>query len=111
MISLHLQLYNLSMRTLKNVPRCTGWLREMGLIFVNNQTVLIWLFYAKTVCGIELCSFNNLLHCTLNPIVSFIDRHAKMSDVTCHDHLIGSRDISWQLCSILGFTLGFMFQL
>ena len=65
----------------------------MGLNFINYQADLIWLFFAKTVCGIDLLSFKNLLHCILNPIDSLIDRHANMSDMMCHDHLVGSQDI------------------
>ena len=34
-----------------------------------------------------------------------------MSDMTCHDCLIGSQDISQQLQLISGFVLGFTFQL
>ena len=44
----------------------------------------------KTVCGIDLLSFNNLLCCILNPIDSLIDRRENMSDMTCRNHFIRS---------------------
>ena len=43
MISLHLELQNLSMRTLTNVPGCTQGLHGMGLIVAAIQRVLFWL--------------------------------------------------------------------
>ena len=43
MISLHLELRNLSMRTLGNVLACTEGLRGMGLIVATIQRVLFWL--------------------------------------------------------------------
>ena len=42
MISLHLELQNLSMRTLGNVLRCTQGPHGMGLIVVTIQRVLFW---------------------------------------------------------------------
>ena len=45
MISLHLDLQNLSMRTLGNVPGCTQGLHGMGLIVVSIQRVLFWLHH------------------------------------------------------------------
>ena len=42
MISLHLELQNLSMRTLENVLGCTQGLRKMGLIVATIQRVLFW---------------------------------------------------------------------
>ena len=43
MISLHLELQNLSMRTLRNVLGCTQGLHRMGLIVATIQEVLFWL--------------------------------------------------------------------
>ena len=43
MISLDLELQNLSMRTLGNVLACTEGLCRMGLIVVTIQQVLFWL--------------------------------------------------------------------
>ena len=64
---------------------------EKGIeIVFNNQTVPILVLCVKTLCGIDLLSFNNLLHCILNPIDSLIDGHENMSDVMCHDHFIHS---------------------
>ena len=60
-------------------------------IVFNNQTVLILVLCVKTLCGIDLLSFNNLLRCILNPIDSLIDRRENMSDMTCRDHFIRSR--------------------
>ena len=63
----------------------------IGFVF-NNQTVLILLLLVKTVCGIDLLSFNNLLCCILNPINRLlINRRRKMSHGTCRDHFIRSR--------------------
>ena len=62
---------------------------ENGIeIVINNQTVPILVVCLKTLCGIDLLSFNNLLHCMLNPIDSLIDRRENMSDVTGRDHFI-----------------------
>ena len=64
---------------------------ENGIeIVFNNQTVPILVLCVKTLCGIDLLSFNNLLHCILNPIDSLIDRRENMSDMMCHDHFICS---------------------
>ena len=44
-----------------------------GIEFVfNNQTVPILVLCVKTLCGIDLLSFNNLLRCILNSIDSFL---------------------------------------
>ena len=43
MISLRLELQNLSMRTLRNVLGCTQGLHGMGLIVATIQQVLFWL--------------------------------------------------------------------
>ena len=43
MNSLHLELPNLSMRTLGNVLGCTQGLLRMGLIVATIQQVLFWL--------------------------------------------------------------------
>ena len=43
MISLRLELQNLSMRTLRNVLGCTQGLHRMGLIVATIQQALFWL--------------------------------------------------------------------
>ena len=43
MISLRLELQNLSMRTLRNVLGCTQGLQRMGLIVATIQQLLFWL--------------------------------------------------------------------
>ena len=64
---------------------------ENGIeIVFNNQTFPILVLCVKTLCGIDLLSFNNLLHCILNPIDSLIDMCKNMSDVTSRDHFIRS---------------------
>ena len=86
-----------------------------GIEFVfNNQTVPILVLCVKTLCGIDLLSFNNLLRCILNPIDSLIDRRENMSHVTCRDHfavfnwltgvLRTSRTIFRVRVTILGFA-------
>ena len=42
-ISLHLELQNLTMRTLGNVLGCTQGVCGMGLIVATIQQVLVWL--------------------------------------------------------------------
>ena len=65
---------------------------ENGIeIVFNNQTVPILVLCVKTLCGIDLLSFNNLLHCILNPIDSLIDGCENMSDMTCCNCFICSR--------------------
>ena len=65
---------------------------ESGIeIFLNNQTVPIIVLCVKTLCGIDLLSFNNLLRCILNTIDSLIDRHENISEVTCRNHFIRSQ--------------------
>ena len=65
---------------------------ENGIeIVFNNQTVPILVLCVKTLCGIDLLSFNNLLHCILNPIDSLIDMHVNMFDGMCRSHFIHSR--------------------
>ena len=65
---------------------------ENGIEIVsNNQTVPILLLCVKTLCGIDLLSFNNLLRCILNPSDSLINRRETMSDVMCPNHFIHSR--------------------
>ena len=68
--------------------RSTG--NRIEIVF-NNQTVPIFMLCVKTLCGIDLLSFNDLLRCILNPIDSLIDRCENMSDMTCRDHLICSQ--------------------
>ena len=78
-------------------------------IVFNNQTVPILVQLLKTVCGIDLLSFNNLLRCLLNPIDSLIDRCENMSDVTCRDHFAVFNwlmVVSRRSRSFLGFALG-----
>ena len=43
MISLRLELQNLSMRTLENILGCTQGLHRMGLVVATIQRVLFWL--------------------------------------------------------------------
>ena len=65
---------------------------ENGIeIVLNNQTVPILVLCVKTLCGIDLLSFNNLLHCILNPIDSLIDGRENMSDMMCRGHFIHSQ--------------------
>ena len=41
-----------------------------GIEFVfNNQTVLILVLLVKTVCGIDLLSFNKILQCMQIPLI------------------------------------------
>ena len=62
-----------------------------GIEFVsNNQTVLIWLFSAKTLHGIDLFAFNKMLHC-MYLIISLVDGCGNMSHVMCHDHFVHSQ--------------------
>ena len=65
---------------------CIGSTRNGIEFCFSSQTVLILLLLLKTLCRIDLLSFNNLLRCILNPIDSLIDRRENMSDVTCRDH-------------------------
>ena len=81
-----------TMRTLNYVPEMYTRSTVNGIeIVFNNQTVPILVLCVKTLCGIDLLSFNNLLHCILNPIDSLIDGHENMSDMTCCDHFICSQ--------------------
>ena len=44
-----------------------------GIEFVfNNQTVLVWLLFAKTLSGIELCSFSKKLHHMQIPLIVWL---------------------------------------
>ena len=64
---------------------------ENGIeIVFNNQTVPILVLCVKTLCGIDLLSFNNLLHCILYPIDSLIDMRVDMFDGMCCSHFIHS---------------------
>ena len=65
----------------------------------NSQTVLILLLLLKTVCGIELLSFNKNLAVHLNPINSLVDRRA-------HEPIVTLWDVSRMSHSVLGFLLG-----
>ena len=60
---------------------------ENGIEIVFNILVLC----VKTLCGIDSLSFNNLLHCILNPTDSLIDGRENMSDMMCRNHFIHSR--------------------
>ena len=72
----------------------------------NNQTVLILLLLllVKTVCGIDLLSLNKLLWCMQIPFIVWLTG----MKICLTGHLT---DVSWQLCTFLGFTfaLGFTF--
>ena len=88
-----------------------------GIEFVfNNQTVTILVLCVKTLCGIDLLSFNNLLRCILNPIDSLIDRRENMSEVTCRDHfavfnwLTGILRTSRLILRVRVANLGFAFR-
>ena len=88
-----------------------------GIEFVfNNQTVPILVLCVKTLCGIDLLSFNNLLCCILNPIDTLIDRRGNMSDVTCRDHfavfnwLMGVLRTSRTIFRVRVVNLGFAFR-
>ena len=59
-----------------------------GIEFVfNNQTVLILLLLVKTVCGIDLSSFNKILQCMQIPLVVCSPGVKKMSHGTSHGRL------------------------
>ena len=88
-----------------------------GIEFVfNNQTVSILVLCVKTLCWIDLLSFNNLLRCILNSIDSLIDRRETMSDVTCLDHfavfdwLTGVFRTSRMIFRVRVANLGFVFR-
>ena len=92
------------MRTLNFVQECTQGLLKNGIgIVFNNQTISILVLCVKTLCGIHLMSFNNLLCCILNPIDSLIDKRENMSDVTCRDHFIHSQMSHSDRIRFLGF--------
>ena len=76
-----------------------------GIEFVfNDQTVLVWLLFAKTLCGIELCSFNKIMCCMQIPLI-FWSTGMKTCPMGC------LTDVSQQLHSFSGFAfvLGFTF--
>ena len=54
----------------------------------NNQTVLVWLFLAKTLHGIDFFSYNTILHFMQIPLIVWSMGTPHMSDVTCCDHLV-----------------------
>ena len=72
-----------------------------GIEFVfNNQTVLILLLLVKTVCGIDLLSFNKILQCMQIPLIVCSPGMKKC--------LMGClTDVSWMSHSILGFAFAF----
>ena len=76
-----------------------------GIEFVfNNQTVLNLLLLVKTVCGIDLLSYNKILWCMQIPLIVW----STGMKICLMGHLT---DISWQSRSFLGFVfvLGFAF--
>ena len=88
-----------------------------GIEFVlNNQTVPILVLCVKTLCGIDLLSFNNLLCCILTPIDNLIDKRRDMSDVTCRGHyavfnwLTGVLRTSRTIFRVRVVNLGFAFR-
>ena len=88
-----------------------------GIEFVfNNQTVPIFVLCVKTLCGIDLLPFNNLLCCILNPIDYLIDRRRNMSDMTCRNHfavfnwLTGGLRTSHTIFRVRVVNLGFAFR-
>ena len=59
-----------------------------GIEFVfNNQTVLILLLLVKTVCGIDLLSFNKISQCMKIPLIVCFPGMKQMSHGTSHGHL------------------------
>ena len=59
----------------------------------NSQTVLILLLLLKTVCGIELLSFNNKIVVHLNLINSLVDGRAHEPIITLWDVSRMSRSV------------------
>ena len=53
----------------------------------NNQTVLIWLFFAKQVVGLNRFDLTNCI--TSKFFYILVDGHENMSDMMCHNHFIG----------------------
>ena len=73
----------------------------------NSQTVLILLLLLKTVCGIELLSFNKLIACDEYFSFNLVALHVNMSHVTFRGIswcLIGSRASYGHHGWLLGFT-------
>ena len=67
---------------------------ENGIeIVLNNQTVPILVLCAKTLCGIDLLSFNKALVVYLNPINSLVDGCA-------HEPIATLWDVSWMSHSV-----------
>ena len=59
-----------------------------GIEFVfNNQTVLILVLLVKTVCGIDLLSFNKILQCMQIPLIVCSPGMKKMSHRASHGRL------------------------
>ena len=75
-----------------------------GIEFVfNNQTVVIFLLLVKTVCGIDLLSFNNILWCMQISLIVCL----KGMKICLTGHLT---DVSQQLHSFLGITFALVFM-
>ena len=67
---------------------------ENGIeIVFNNQTVPILVLCVKTLCGIDLLSFNKIIALHLNPIKSLIDGHSHKPILTLWDVSRMSRSI------------------
>ena len=71
----------------KLYARCTqSWIE----LFATIKLFLFCCCLQKQFVGLNCFRFNKLLHCMFNPINSLVDRNAKMSGVTCHNHFISS---------------------
>ena len=83
-----------------------------GIEFVfNNQTVLILLLLVKTVCGIDLLSFNKNIAVHANPINSLFARCKIMSHETSHRHLTAVTFIFRVCVCVLSSHSQFVIQL
>ena len=77
------------MRTLNFVPKYMQGLCKMGLNWL--ATIKLFSFgccFQKQFVGLNCFDLTKLLCCMLNPINSLVDGHAKMSHMTCHNHLL-----------------------
>ena len=71
-----------------------------GIEFVfNNQTVLILVLLVKTVCGIDLLSFNKILQCMQIPLLLIVCSPDVKKCLMGH-----LTDISWMSHWFLGFA-------
>ena len=83
-------------RTFNFVPRCAMGSTRNGIEFCfNSQTVLILLLLLKTVCGIELLSFNKKIAVHLNPINILVNGCAHKPIVMLLDVSQTSHSVFW----------------